>query len=362
MINEHSAPTSPAASAAGRDSPSSAAVWAEPVHSAFALAYLQQAEQEGLDAHALLSRLRLPPLSMIEQQGLNLRQMVQLTDALCEHTGSTLFAFRAGQSLPATTYGQLSLALLSSADIAQALDTVLRYWELLTRGLALQVHMTEQHVEVHVGVHFDVSAQSTRCALEFAMAAIYQAIHQLAPQLATQLTITLALAEPDYLSTIQQALPTLHYQGNSHCLRLPRTRLADKMPMANHTTWRAACLECDKQLALWQFPDRVKPRVQKILGVFAEGFPNLNEVADRLNLSPRTLRRRLADEGSSFSEILEDIKKRDDLYLLQHSNLEIQQIAERLGYQDPANFTRAFRKWGLEAPSAIRQQKEFRDS
>lgn len=328
----------------------------ERVHGAFALAYLQEAERVGLDQHQLVSQLRLPPLDMLEQQGVNLQQVTRLVDALFEHTGSTRFAYRAGQPLPATTYGQLSLALLSAADIAQALDTALHYWDLLARGLTLELRVTPEYAEVYINIHFSTSDHNLRSALEFAVAAIYRTTEHLAPALASQTNIDLALPAPVYLEEIQQTLPTLRYDQPWHRLRFPRERLADKMPMANPMSYRTACLECDKQLASWRFPDRLQPQLQRILGAFAEGFPGLDDVAARLNMSPRTLRRRLADEGTNFRRIIDDIRQRDALYLLKHSNLEIQQIAEKLGYQDPANFTRAFRKWGFDAPSVVRQQ------
>lgn len=333
----------------------------ERVHGAFALAYLQEAERAGLDKHQLVSQLRLPPLDLIEQQGVNLWHIMRLTDALYEHTGSTSFAYRAGQPLPATTYGQLSMAMLSAADIGQALETALRYWDLLTQSLALELHMTPEYAEVHVHVHFQAPEPSLRCALEFAVAAVYRTTEHLAPHLAPQLDIDLALPPPDYLAEIQQALPTLRYGQSHHCLRLPRARLTDKMPMANPMSYRTACQECEKLLAIWRAPDRLEPQLQRLLGVFAEGFPPLDNVAARLNMSSRTLRRRLADEGTHFRRIIDDIKQRDALYLLKNSNLEIQQIAEKLGYQDPANFTRAFRKWGLDAPSTLRRQARAAD-
>lgn len=71
-------------------------------------------------------------------------------------------------------------------------------------------------------------------------------------------------------------------------------------------------------------------------------------------MTPRTLRRRLDQEGTSFKRLMEEAKRRDALRLLDDYDLDVQRVAALLGYQDPANFTRAFRQWTGQTPSQYR--------
>lgn len=69
----------------------------------------------------------------------------------------------------------------------------------------------------------------------------------------------------------------------------------------------------------------------------------MSEVADALCVSPRTLHRRLAAEGVGFSELQAEALRRDALRLLVDRRLSIADVAKRLGYEEPGNFTRAFK-------------------
>ena len=68
-------------------------------------------------------------------------------------------------------------------------------------------------------------------------------------------------------------------------------------------------------------------------------------------MSSRTLKRNLQDVGTTYSLLLNDIRKHDAEHLLVKSDMDIQQIALYLGYEQPTNFTRAFKKWTGVSPS-----------
>lgn len=71
-------------------------------------------------------------------------------------------------------------------------------------------------------------------------------------------------------------------------------------------------------------------------------------------MSTRTLRRRLEDGGASYRQLLDEARYRDARQWLAASDLDLKTIAERLQFTDPANFTRAFRRWAGQTPSTFR--------
>lgn len=77
-------------------------------------------------------------------------------------------------------------------------------------------------------------------------------------------------------------------------------------------------------------------------------------VARRMDLSIRSMQRALAVEGSSFQAILETVRREKAMELLRDPSLQIADIAARLGYSDPSNFTAAFRRWTGCAPREVR--------
>jgi AraC-like DNA-binding protein len=85
----------------------------------------------------------------------------------------------------------------------------------------------------------------------------------------------------------------------------------------------------------------------------AESY-QLKHVATLLEMSPRTLRRHLAQQRTSFSEILERWRRDYALTLLQNTNQRVADIAIRLGYSHASNFERAFKRWTGHTPGSYR--------
>lgn len=84
----------------------------------------------------------------------------------------------------------------------------------------------------------------------------------------------------------------------------------------------------------------------------------LEDVAQRLAMSPRSLRRRLDDEGTSFREIVEAERRQLAGHLLEGSEMKLDELAIQLGYGDTASFTRAFRRWYGCAPGEYRRSRQ----
>ncbi len=103
--------------------------------------------------------------------------------------------------------------------------------------------------------------------------------------------------------------------------------------------------------------DRVRRCVAELL---PEGEPQLGQVARRLALSARTLHRRLAEEGTGFSALVDEVRRTRALALLEDGKLAASQVAFLLGFQDPAAFFRAFRRWTGTTPRAWREGRSER--
>jgi AraC-like DNA-binding protein len=81
---------------------------------------------------------------------------------------------------------------------------------------------------------------------------------------------------------------------------------------------------------------------------------NISKVAKALGMSERTLRRRLAESAVSFQGLLDDLRKNRALELLANPHMSVEQIAFAVGFTDPHNFRRAFRRWTGTTPGALR--------
>ncbi|QIB64571.1 AraC family transcriptional regulator [Kineobactrum salinum] len=81
----------------------------------------------------------------------------------------------------------------------------------------------------------------------------------------------------------------------------------------------------------------------------------LEKIAERLAISPRTLRRRLADEGYSFQEVKNLAREKRAKYYLSRTTMPLAEIAFELGYSELSAFSRAFRSWVGQTPQTYRE-------
>ena len=81
---------------------------------------------------------------------------------------------------------------------------------------------------------------------------------------------------------------------------------------------------------------------------------SIEDVANALNTSVRTLRRKLRDESTSFREVVDELRKEAAIRYLRDTELSVEDVAELLGFSDAANFRHAFRRWTSAAPSQFR--------
>ncbi len=105
------------------------------------------------------------------------------------------------------------------------------------------------------------------------------------------------------------------------------------------------------------FIERVRVAIQQKL---TGRRPNIEDIADTLHISSRTLQRRLQDEGSSFQRVLEEARHQLARHYLNNSVLELNEAAYLLGYEDSNSFVRAFRTWEGIPPARWRETQRAR--
>jgi len=83
-------------------------------------------------------------------------------------------------------------------------------------------------------------------------------------------------------------------------------------------------------------------------------YPNIELIAEELSIHPRALRRRLEAEGTSYRDILAEVRRCLAMEYLRKTHMTNEEIASRLGYSDATNFRHAFLRWTGKSPSDLR--------
>lgn len=130
--------------------------------------------------------------------------------------------------------------------------------------------------------------------------------------------------------------------------------ISQRMPHADgimRAFYEAQCERMSRDLEQpFRFADSVRSRLRR-----SEAIPDLAGVAQSLFMTPRTLQRRLAAEGVSFSDLLREVRLQRADQLLDESTRSMGSIAAELGFSDAVAFSHAYKSWTGHPPQARRR-------
>jgi len=166
--------------------------------------------------------------------------------------------------------------------------------------------------------------------------------------------IWVPFAEPSYYAAWRERLPRFRFDQVGTQIRFPVASLDQTIATANPVSVQLAIDQCEQELVRLQQGSNLRSRVCRQLVCQDGHYPDLATVASQLCLSERTLKRHLQAEGLNFQALLDSVRESDSRRLLANRALSVEQVAQAVGYNEPANFTRAFRKWTGKSPRDYR--------
>lgn len=302
----------------------------------------------GLDAGGLAAPGRRLPLPTV----------IALVERARALTREPALGFHLGLQMRISWHGFLGFAAMASSTIADALAVAERFAPTRTNALALRLDREGKTAALVI---------EERAPLGPAQDAIIFALITGIWQIGTALcgralpgSAELAFPEPAYYERFRRMPPQeLRFDQPQHRMIFDAALL--ELPLAEHdpVAQQLAREQCERELAALGVADPLaQVRALLPLDPPASGFRTLDEVAERMHVSVRTLKRRLAEHGTSFSELLDEARRDRATLLLRAGELGVDEIGARLGYSDPANFARAFKRWTGVSPRAFRRRSE----
>lgn len=264
-----------------------------------------------------------------------------------------------GQGTQLATHGALGYAAMAANNVGQVLGLMQRFTDLRLRwahfdvdtskGLALVLHVTLSAPEVHAYL------------MGHLVAAMIRLIETITGQdLRDRITIHWPFPEPGDQASAQAYrayCPHSHFDAPHMRIEMPPELLLTPCIAPDPDAYRIALRDCERMLAQQQ-KGTVSTRVQQRLLACDGHYPTLEQMAAHEHVSPRTLIRHLKDEGLSYQQLLDGVREELACWLLVHTPLSVEAIAERLGYEDTSNFSRTFRRWLGTTPRAFRGARE----
>ena len=262
--------------------------------------------------------------------------------------------FELGLRYNVATFGIWGFALRTSRNLREAIQYALRYLPLSTAYCRLAI-FCDQH---EYGTSVDASAiplHLRQFLLERDMATAIRLFDELALSGLQVLRLEFQGKPPAHAERIE-ALSGIapHYECSRNAIVLRRQDAELPLPMYDIHLVRLLEEQCRAQLERRQVGGITGQVRQLLLGATGLAAP-FEEVASQLAMAPRSLHRRLTEEGTSFRHLVDAERKQLAGQLLENTEMKQEEMAFQLGYGDPTAFARAFRRWFGQSPSEYRK-------
>lgn len=313
--------------------------------------------QWGVDLPALLRDAEIDPAALSAPDGqFRPEQVDRLVTLAADRSERSDLGFELGRMLKLSSHDILGFGMLSSPTVDQALRLVSRYFSLITPIYQLRYRCDAKIAEAQVLPQLALSARVREFHLEAIVVAFYEHVRSLLSGDLPACSLYLSFDAPAHVARYRELDTAVVHFGQHNLpgarIVLERDVVMRPLAMADDNALRMAQGRCDALLSRITTGARLSDWVLMMLREAADGQPRLEEIAQILNLSTRTLERRLLEEKSSFRELSRRARHERACELLTAGRLGVTQIAYGLGYTDVANFTRAFRRESGMAPSA----------
>ena len=318
---------------------------------------LDVASTHGVDPAALLAASDVDPTLMADPHArLTAIQSGSLLVHAMEMGGEPAIGYEIGLHSSLTSHGIMGYGLISSSSVRQAIGLSERYMpaRLPMLTMTLTVDGPVAAIEIVENAPLGTVRQ---CTLDLFLVGVARIAPILTDRLrrSEELELWFDYAEPDYYARFADRLPAVRFEMGSNQVRFPASDLDLRPETANHVTVAMVEEQCRRELEQLGLHGDFVVQVQAALRDSPDGWPDLDTVAERLNISSRTFKRRLQDHGTSFRQLADSARKAEAVRLLTNTALSVAQVAERLGYADASSFSRAFGKWTSTTPGAFRR-------
>lgn len=269
-----------------------------------------------------------------------------------------------GEHLGASTHGPVGYASLSAATLGQALATFVKWYVIRCECYRVKIIEQMEHMDIVIE---DTTADQRyeKFFFEALMRALEVLIHTIMGDVTgikTEIHFKTAFKNVQMLNSAYDS--RLYEMQPKNKMVIPKSYWYLSSPLYDKDSYEFNVSKCRQQYAQMNKSHRLDNAVIDVIKAHFERCinthqldkppPSLKELCDHFHTSERTMIRKLKEYDTSYKGIVEKQRLKFARRLLMEENYLIHQIASFLGYQDSANFTRAFKKWYGQSPSAYK--------
>jgi len=312
-----------------------------------------------------LRRLKLPVKSLFDEAGISFQSLMyfntrypqdgvtKLWELVEQRTKNEEIGFLIGKQINVAGFPVLGFSLISAVDLRDGFDRFLRYQRVI--GESANINLTVKGEEAHLSFNFFGDDEPiSKHTNDMAIAATVSMIRLLAGDDWQPKEVHFARSKPkkedDFVAFFRCPIS---FERNLNSIIIAATDFAPGQNKESH--FDTVLLAAESKDSQQPVSDLVTMYLQQHI---QNHTLNRNQVAEALNMSPRSLQRKLTTEVTSYQTLIDQVREEKSREYLSVQNLSITEIAFLCGFSDPTTFNRAFKRWLGVSPGEYRQRLE----
>jgi AraC-like DNA-binding protein len=321
-------------------------------------ALIEVAEEDGLAVDRILRGTNLSKAALDDPRTKSSveQYLIACSNALDLGIGPDV-PFRVGRRLHLSAYGLYGFALICSPTVRDGFALAVRYHSLATPIFSIAFYETPPHF---VWTFPDEATQGYGIALQEFLLAQQLSQHvthvqDIARSDRNPIRVSVRLEQPSNAPLYGDYLRCpVEFGAAATEIVYDLSVLDERPPLTNRVTLAQLRESCERLIGDVDLPHGIASHVVRAMMERPDKFPNMTQVAAILGMTSRTLRRRLADEGTTFVNILDRVRRDLAIRYLTSNEFSIEDIALLLSFTDAASFRKSFRRWTGKSPSDYR--------
>jgi AraC-like DNA-binding protein len=264
-------------------------------------------------------------------------------------TGDPLLGLKAGRAMVLGDAGVSDYAVSTASTVGEGIEIGIRYARLINEALDVRLEALGERVLFAMGSRVVLPS----AAEDFLLAAVFS--HHIRVPLQNAPNLECWLMHPALEDTSEHArtFAPARVCFGARCSGFVFDRLHLSQPLSSSDPKLRQVVRqlAERMLAELPATDTVGDRLRRVIArELPQGDPSSARAATLLQMSQRTLCRRLEQEGTSFRQLLDDLRRQLALEYLARRDLSVSEVAFLLGFSQAAAFHRAFKRWTGRTP------------
>jgi AraC-like DNA-binding protein len=283
----------------------------------------------------------------------DLLTMFDNAHAMCEPG----WTFILGTRFDLAAQGALGFAMVCAPTLGESFDIMARYGHVRAPWFRLSVFREHGEWGVRILRQFPVAEHLDVAIVESVLLSAQNLVESVLGRPMVEATMRFDYAPPAWRDLYAERFSgTVIFNHEYAGFGMPEEWRGSLCPLADPGMYQAALARLEMERRRLDSADFLSVRVAMLLAASGDAGLDLETVAERVNVSRRTLIRRLKEAGTSFGTLLEAHRQARANELLGNPNYTVTEVGYRLGYSEPANFNRAFKRWFGVTPGVYRQR------